>query len=213
MSEASALLREPWRDLSRQLEGATFGIWCFVASELLLFGGMFLAYAVYRMHFPQDFAVAARETNIVYGTANTAVLLTSSLTMALAAQAAQGGLARRLSAWFLAATAALGIVFLVLKGFEYAEDIEKGLVPGPGFALKAAAAQLFFALYWIMTGIHAIHLTIGIALVGRLALLGGRGRLVLRDNPQVEITALYWHFVDVIWIVLYPLLYLAGRSS
>jgi cytochrome c oxidase subunit 3 len=212
VSEGQAVLKEPWPDLGRQREGATFGIWVFLASELLFFGALLLTYTVYRIGNPQAFAAAARETDIFYGTVNTAVLLTSSLTMAVAAQAAETDM-KRLVVGCLAATAAFGLTFLVLKGFEYAEDIEKHLVPGPGFALKQPAAQIFFALYWVLTGIHAIHLTIGIGLVSRLALLGRRGTMVLRDNPQVEVTALYWHLVDVIWIVLYPLIYLPGRAS
>lgn len=212
MSDAPALLKEPWHDLARQREGATFGIWVFLASELLFFGALLLTYTVYRIENPQAFAAAARETDIWYGTVNTAVLMTSSLTMAVAAQGAEKDF-RRLVVWCLAATAALGLTFGVLKGFEYAEDIRKGLVPGPGFTLREPAAQLFFALYWILTGIHAVHLTIGIILVSRLCLLGSTRRMVLRDNPEVEVTALYWHLVDVIWIVLYPLIYLPGRAS
>jgi cytochrome c oxidase subunit III len=208
----SAILNEPWSDLATQRKAATFGIWCFLASEVLFFGGMILAYTVYRLHYPSEFAAAARETDIFYGTLNTAVLLTSSLTMAVAAQACERD-HTRLGIWCLAATAALGGLFLVIKGLEYAEDIRKGLVPGQDFALGQPPAQLFFALYWIMTGIHAVHLTIGIALVTRLSVQGARRALVLRDNPQVEVTALYWHLVDIIWIFLYPLLYLPGRSS
>lgn len=132
--------------------------------------------------------------------------------MAVAAQAAETDL-KRLVVWCLAATAALGLTFLVLKGFEYAEDIEKNLVLGANFALKAPAAQIFFALYWTLTGVHAVHLSIGIGLVSRLCLGDFRGTLQLHDNPQVEVTALYWHLVDVIWIVLYPLIYLPGRAS
>jgi cytochrome c oxidase subunit III len=137
--------------------------------------------------------------------------MTSSLTMAVAAQAAEADM-RRLAIWCLAATVAFGMIFLVLKGFEYAEDLRKNLWPGPNFALKAPAAQLFFALYWILTGIHAVHLTIGLGLIGRLVVMGARRRIQLRENPQVEVTALYWHLVDVIWIILYPLIYLMGRS-
>lgn len=210
---APPILKEPWHDLARQREAATFGLWVFLASELLFFGGLILAYTVYRVGAPQAFAAAARETDIWYGTINTAVLLTSSLTMAVAAQSAEEGGARRRIVRCLTATAALGLIFLVLKGFEYAEDIRNGLVPGPGFALEERAAQLFFALYWVMTGVHAVHLTIGIGLVSRLALLGWRDRLQLTNNPEVEATALYWHLVDIIWIVLYPLIYLPGRSG
>jgi cytochrome c oxidase subunit 3 len=205
------VLRPPWKQLSRQREGATFGIWVFLASELLFFGSLLLLYTAYRVANPEAFITAGRETDIWYGTVNTAVLMTSSLTMAVAAQAAEADM-RRLTIWGLGATVALGLTFLVFKGFEYAEDIEKNLVPGANFALEEPAAQIFFALYWIMTAIHAIHLSIGLGLVGRLAISGALRRVQLRENPQVEVTALYWHLVDVIWIVLYPLIYLMGRS-
>jgi cytochrome c oxidase subunit III len=211
MSDVSDALKPPWKALSRQQEGATFGIWVFLASELLFFGSLLLLYAIYRSANPQAFVIAGRETDIWYGTVNTAVLMTSSLTMAVAAQAAEADM-RRLAIGCLVATAIFGLMFLVFKGFEYAEDIEKNLVPGAGFALKEPAAQIFFALYWIMTAIHAIHLTVGLGLVGRLAIFGAWRVIPLRENPQVEVTALYWHLVDVIWIILYPLIYLMGRS-
>jgi cytochrome c oxidase subunit III len=211
MSIAAGVLKKPWHELSRQREGATFGIWVFLASEALFFGSLLLLYSIDRISHPQAFIMAGRETDIWYGTINTAVLMTSSLTMAVAAQAAEVDM-RRLAIWCLAATAAFGMIFLVLKGFEYAEDLRKNLWPGPNFALKAPAAQLFFALYWILTGIHAVHLTIGLGLIGRLVVMGARRRIQLRENPQVEVTALYWHLVDVIWIILYPLIYLMGRS-
>jgi len=211
VSVSASVLKPPWKELSRQREGATFGVWVFLASELLFFGALLLLYTVYRTLHPEAFITAGRETDIWYGTVNTAVLMTSSLTMAVAAQAAEGDL-RRLALWCLGATMALGLLFLSLKGFEYAEDIEKNLVPGNHFALKEPAAQIFFALYWIMTAIHAIHLTIGLGLVGRLLIAGALRRVQLRENPQVEVTALYWHLVDIIWIILYPLIYLMGRS-
>jgi cytochrome c oxidase subunit 3 len=205
------ILRPPWKELTRQREGATFGIWVFLASELLFFGSLLLLYTAYRVANPDVFTIAGRETDLWYGTVNTAVLMTSSLTMAVAAQAAEADM-RRLAIWGLGATVVLGLMFLVFKGFEYAEDIEKHLVPGAYFALKEPAAQIFFALYWIMTAVHAIHLSIGLGLVGRLAIFGALRRVELRENPQVEVTALYWHLVDVIWIILYPLIYLMGRS-
>ncbi len=211
MTTSTNVLQPPWKLLSRQREGATFGVWVFLASELLFFGSLLLLYTAYRIANPDTFIVAGRETDIWYGTVNTAVLMTSSLTMAVAAQAAEADM-RRLTIWCLAATVVLGLMFLVFKGFEYAEDIEKSLVPGINFALKEPAAQIFFALYWIMTAIHAVHLSIGLGLVGRLAIFGALRRVQLRENPQVEVTALYWHLVDVIWIILYPLIYLMGRS-
>jgi cytochrome c oxidase subunit III len=137
--------------------------------------------------------------------------MTSSFTMAVAARAAEAHL-RRAAHWCLAATIALGAAFLVVKGFEYAEDIRKHLVPGPGFRLEPPATQLFWAFYWIATGIHAVHLTIGIGAVGRLWLFSWLRELPLEESPAAEATALYWHLVDVIWIFLFPIIYLVGRA-
>jgi cytochrome c oxidase subunit 3 len=214
MSEASGLLREPWEYFDRQREAGKFGIWLFLASEVLFFGALMVTYTVCRLEHPEAFAAAGCATNIWYGTLNTAILLTSSLTMAVAVQAAALNAAfRRLIIWCLVSTAVLGLFFLVVKGFEYKEDIDKHLLPGPTFALKQTGAQLFYGLYWLLTGVHAIHLTIGIALVSRLALLGYARKLKLNSNPELEVTALYWHLVDIIWIFLYPLIYLPGRAT
>ena len=214
MSEVTGLLKEPWQYFDRQREAGTFGIWIFLASEVLFFGALILTYAVCRIENVAAFAAAGRETNIWYGTINTAILLTSSLAMAMASQAAAAKEElRRLILWSLAATAALGLAFLVVKGFEYWEDIEKHLVPGPHFGLKQPATQLFFGLYWIVTGVHAVHLTIGIVMVARLTLLGYLNKFQLDENPEIQVTGLYWHLVDIIWIFLYPLIYLPGRAS
>jgi cytochrome c oxidase subunit 3 len=214
MSDESALLREPWFDFGRQREAGKFGIWVFLASETLFFGALMLTYTVCRIEHPDAFAAAGRETNIWYGTINTALLLTSSLTMAVAAQAAEAPVRlRRLVVACLIATALLGIAFIVIKGFEYKEDIDKHLVPGSGFALPQAGAQLFYGFYWLVTSVHAIHLSIGIALVGRLFWVLIRRELPAKDNPEIEVTALYWHLVDIVWIFLYPLIYLPGRAS
>ncbi|WP_407123385.1 cytochrome c oxidase subunit 3 [Bradyrhizobium sp. STM 3561] len=212
MSDASSLLREPWDRFERQRQAGKFGIWIFLASETLFFGALMLTYAVCRIEHPDAFAAAGRETNVWYGTMNTAILLTSSLTMAVASQAAaQSGRVKPLILSCLGATVALGLAFIVLKGFEYKEDIDKHLVPGAGFALSQPA-QLFYGFYWLVTGVHAIHLTIGIAVVARLVVLGLARRIQLRRNPELEVTALYWHLVDVVWIFLYPLIYLPGRA-
>jgi cytochrome c oxidase subunit 3 len=214
MSETSSLLREPWESFERQRAAGRFGIWVFLASEILFFGALLLTYTVCRIDNAPAFAAAARETNVVYGTLNTGILLTSSLTMAVASQAAasrQG--MRSLIVACLAATAAFGLAFLVVKGFEYREDIEKHLVPGAHFALHQRGTQIFFGLYWLITGVHAVHLSIGIVLVTRLAVLGHWRMTELDANPELEVTALYWHLVDVIWIFLYPLIYLPGRAT
>lgn len=210
----AALLKEPWEDFGRQREAGQFGIWLFLASEILFFGALLLTYTVYRLGNVEAFAAAGRETNIWFGTINTAILLTSSLTMAVASQAAASNEGfRRLILACLAATVVLGLAFLVVKGFEYREDIERHLVPGPHFALKQPAAQLFYGLYWLVTGIHAIHLSIGIVMISRLAWLSWRDRIELGENPELEVTGLYWHLVDIVWIFLYPLIYLPGRAG
>jgi cytochrome c oxidase subunit 3 len=214
MNETTGLLKEPWEYFERQRETGTFGIWVFLASEVLFFGALILTYTACRLENVDAFAAAGRETDIWYGTVNTGILLTSSLTMAVAAQAAasEEGF-RRLILGCLVATAALGFAFLIVKGFEYKEDIDKHLVPGAQFALEESAAQLFFALYWIVTAVHGIHLTIGIVMVSRLALVGYLKRQPLEASPEIEVTALYWHLVDIVWIFLYPLIYLPGRAS
>jgi cytochrome c oxidase subunit 3 len=203
-------LHKPWHSLRRDREGAAFGTWVFLGSEAMFFGGALLAYAAYRSLWPEAFAVAGRETNIVYGTVNTALLLTSSLTMAAAAEGARAGL-RRLTLACLAATAALGLAFLLVKGFEYHEDIHRHLVPGAHFRLPDPQAQIFFAFYWLLTGVHALHLSTGIGITALLLLQAWRGTRPL-PSPAFEAAGLYWHFVDLIWIFLYPLLYLMGRS-
>jgi cytochrome c oxidase subunit 3 len=210
MSDASPALHEPWPDLARQREGVSVGVWAFLASEALFFGGLFLGYTVYRNLYPDAFLTAARETDVFYGTLNTAILLTSSLTMAVAERGAQEGF-RRMALWCLGLTALLGTAFLVSKGFEYHDDISKGLVPGPGFPLHPAQTQIFWAFYWVMTGVHAIHLTIGIGVVTTVTVLLWR-RSMQPASPAFEGVALYWHLVDVIWVILLPLLYLVGRA-
>jgi cytochrome c oxidase subunit 3 len=206
---AEASLREPWPALSQQRDATKFGMWIFLGSEILFFGGMFLCYAAARAAAP-GFLEGASHTDIVFGTANTLILLTSSFLVAVAAKGADAKL-RQLTLLCLVATAALGLAFLVVKGFEYRQDIYEHLVPGPQFALPERGAQMFFSLYWVMTGVHAIHLSIGIALMARLALTISKERTGL-DSPEIQAVALYWALVDIIWLTLYPLLYLAGRS-
>lgn len=214
MSGATAheqALHKPWHGMRRQREAAAFGTWVFVGSEVMFFAGALLLYAVYRHLWPLEFAAAGRETNIVYGTVNTAILLTSSLTMAAGAEGARVGL-RRHTLICLGVTAALGLAFLVVKGFEYREDIHQQLLPGPDFRLQMPAAQIFFALYWLLTGVHALHLSIGIGIVTLLTVQAWRNSRPL-VSPAFEAAGLYWHFVDLVWIFLYPLLYLMGRTS
>jgi cytochrome c oxidase subunit 3 len=210
MSEVSPALHEPWPSLERQKEGVSFGVWVFLASEALFFGGLFLGYTVYRNLYPEAFLIAARETEVFYGALNTAILLTSSLTMAVASRGAAAGF-RRMTLACLAATALLGCAFLVSKGFEYRDDILNGMLPGPGFPLQPPETQIFWTFYWVMTGLHAVHLTAGVGIIATVATQLYRGRLPL-EGSTFEGVALYWHLVDVIWIILLPLLYLIGRA-
>jgi cytochrome c oxidase subunit 3 len=210
MSDQSAAIREPWGTLPDQKRAATFGIWIFLGSEILFFGAFFLAYGYLRVLHPGAFELASKNTDVVFGTLNTAILLSSSLTMVLAARAADIEVKGAVLVC-LALTAALGLAFLVVKGFEYKGDLEKELVPGTHFPLPPAA-ELFWSLYWVVTVVHAIHLSIGIVAVTRLTVDVAREKLPLR-SPQYEVTALYWHLVDIVWIILYPLIYLGGRAS
>ncbi|HWB51496.1 MAG TPA: cytochrome c oxidase subunit 3 [Stellaceae bacterium] len=208
---ASPFLRPPWDNLNRQHQAVSLGMWIFLVSEILLFAGLFAGYGVYRHLYPASFAKASAQTDIVFGTVNTAILMTSSLSIALA-----GGLARarlpRLAWYCLLATLVLGAAFLVVKGFEYREDIDKHLFPGPQFALGGTGPALFFSFYWIMTGVHAAHVSGGLAAIARLLIASRNEPAWLSGGGSEEATALYWHLVDVIWIVLYPLLYLNGRT-
>jgi cytochrome c oxidase subunit 3 len=210
MSDVSPALQEPWPDLAVQRTGVSVGIWAFLASEILFFSGLFITYAVYRVSNEQAFQVAGRETELFYGTLNTAILLTSSMTMTVALRAS-GARLRQLTIICLAATAALGLAFLFCKGLEYRDDLTKNLFPGADFPLKPPQTELFWMLYWIMTGIHAVHLSAGIAVVIVVTILFSR-RIVPVQDSTMEGVATYWHFVDSVWLVLYPLLYLVGRS-
>jgi cytochrome c oxidase subunit 3 len=203
-------LREPWTDIGRQREAATFGVWLFIATEILFFAGVLAAYAVYRTLHSAEFIAGARHTEIAFGAINTAVLLTSSFFMAIGAKSARASMTGAAANCFLL-TAALGAVFLILKGFEYRDDILKHLVPGASFALGSGAAEIFWTFYWVATLVHALHLLIGIGLVLRLY-VARHSAGWLRESAAAEVTALYWHFVDIVWVFLFPLLYLAGRA-
>jgi cytochrome c oxidase subunit 3 len=190
-------------------------MWILLASELLLFGSLFTAFAVYATLYPAAFQDASRHLNLTLGALNTAVLLLSSLTMALAVRSLRVG-SQIAVTWLLVATVGLGLLFLGLKLAEYVEHYRDHLAPGPGFAFpgdQAHNAELFFVLYFFMTGVHAIHLTIGIAVVATMFVLLRLGRLSRENVVPLDLTGLYWHFVDVIWVFLYPTLYLIGRQG
>ena len=213
MTESHSLVAHHFETLEQQRDASRLGMWTFLATEVLFFGGLFLAYVVYRAGYPEIFSEAGRRLNPVLGTINTVVLLTSSLTVALAVHAG-GEHRRKRMIYLMLATMALGLLFLGIKGVEYYIDYEEHLIPGLNFAWEgndAARAQLFFTLYFIMTGLHALHMIIGISVLGVMTYLATRGWYD-REPMPVELFGLYWHFVDVVWIFLFPLLYLIDRS-
>ncbi|MBI0534955.1 cytochrome c oxidase subunit 3 family protein [Roseomonas sp. KE2513] len=210
MSDGQEALREPWDSLRRQREAASFGTWLFLGSEALLFGGLMMAFTVNRVLHGDAFAAAGHETNVVYGTVNTLVLLSSSLTMAIGAEAARAEL-RKPTLIGLSLTILFALTFLVIKGFEWRDDFREGLFPGPGFKLQEPATEIFFAFYWVMTGLHGLHVTAGIAVITWFTWQAWNGKRALR-SPAFEAAALYWHLVDIVWVFLYPLLYLGGRA-
>jgi cytochrome c oxidase subunit 3 len=208
------MLQHHFDSLEQQLDASTFGMWVFLATEVLFFGGMFMAYALYRMWYPDAWTAASHHLEIKLGALNTAVLIGSSLTMALAVHAAQTG-NRGAQVLFITLTLLLGLTFLGVKVIEYSDKFEHHLVPGPGFLFDdpryARGAQIFFSVYFAMTGMHALHMIIGAGLLTWLLIGALRGRFTQIWYTPVEIVGLYWHFVDIVWIFLFPLLYLVGH--
>src|SRR5438552_7406568 len=217
MSADTALVRAhagPFSDARQRRSAADLGMWVFLTTETLFFGVLFAGYVIMRWRFPQALAAAGRHTDLVLGSANTAILLTSSLFMALAVTAA-GVRRRRATLAFLSLTAALGIAFLVIKGFEYRAEYVEHLVPALDFRFEARylrGAEIFFWLYFVMTGVHALHLGAGIAVVGVMATRLARSGFGRQTPLSIEMAGLYWHFVDIVWIFVYPCLYLIARS-
>ncbi len=205
-----ALVSHQFENAIQQKETVTLAMWAFLAQEVLFFGGLFAAYTVYRFLYPHAFAEASQSLDYIVGAINTAVLIGSSMTMALAVHGAQVG-DRRRQVVFLLLTILLGSIFLGVKAFEYADKFAHHHVPGLHFEWHGSdpgAAQLFFGLYFAMTGMHALHMVIGIGILGVLVVMAWRGRFSPGYHTPVELTGLYWHFVDIVWIYLFPLLYL-----
>ncbi len=201
-----------YADLAHQRDSARLGMWVFLATEVMLFGALFVVYFYDRRLYPSAFEAAGARTDRTLGAVNTAVLLLSSLTMALAVLAAKEGRGRALRAR-LRLTWTLGAAFLILKALEYAEHVQEGLLPGASFSFSPAsqsrAAALFFSLYFTMTGLHALHMLIGLAWIGGLALWSARDEGSPAAYSRVEVAGLYWHFIDLVWIFLFPMFYLA----
>ncbi len=210
MDRTRSAVAHQFDDIEQQQSAATLGIWVFLATEVLFFGGMFASYLIYRVLYGGAFAAGSRAMNLTLGSINTAVLLCSSLTMALAVHATRHDRRTR-SIVFLCLTMVLGLAFLGIKGVEYAQKFNEHLVPGPEFRFAGSDTdhvQIFFILYFLLTGFHALHLTIGVGVLAVIAAKAWRGRFSSAYFSPVEVAGLYWHFVDIVWIFLYPLLYL-----
>ncbi|MFO0984806.1 MAG: cytochrome c oxidase subunit 3 family protein [Planctomycetota bacterium] len=212
--EAHGALAHHFDDLEQQHEAAALGMWAFLVTEIMFFGGLFTGYAVYRHSYPQAWAQGSHHLSILWGGFNTAVLLGSSLTMALAVRSAQVNQQRDIVRYLLA-TIGLGVVFLGVKAIEYAEKFAHHLVPGLHFHAPqdAPQMQLFFSFYFAMTGVHALHMVIGIGILATLLWMARRGRFSAEHHPWLELSGLYWHLVDIVWIFLFPLLYLIDRHG
>ncbi len=216
-------LEEQFRDLDQQHETASLGMWVFLATEVMFFGTLFLGVAVYRYQYTQAFEAASVRLNWLIGGINTVVLLVSSLFMVLAVHYAKLG-RRRAMFWCLCITAGLGVLFLSFKAYEYWDDYRQRLIPSEAWGFDGSEwvtkehlspedvphVKLFLLFYWIMTATHGIHVTIGIAAVTTMAVLVKRGYFSPAYYSPIDVTALYWHFVDTVWIFLLPMLYLLG---
>jgi cytochrome c oxidase subunit 3 len=198
--------------MEQQLEASIFGMWVFLVTEIMFFGGMFMIYILYRVLYQEAWILGSNHLNVTLGALNTCVLIVSSLTMALAVRSAQTS-NRKGQIVNLALTIVFGSVFLIVKYFEYAEKFHTRVVPGPNFDMSLPLAnqqQLFFSIYFMMTGIHALHMVVGIGLMLVILAMAWRGRFSAGYYTPVEVSGLYWHFVDIVWIFLFPLLYLLG---
>lgn len=213
-AEHHPALKHQFNTMEQQQESATLGMWIFLVTEIMFFGGLFMAYLLYRIWYPEAWAIGSVELDIVLGGVNTVVLIGSSLTMALAVRAAQTGAPRATVNWLLL-TMALGLTFIVIKGFEYAHKFHAHHVPGPNFDFPgphAKQVEIFLSLYFAMTGLHALHMVIGFGLLSVIAWMAYKRRFSPRYYAPVEMAGLYWHFVDIVWIFLFPLLYLVDRA-
>lgn len=188
--------------------GSRMGMWLFLFTELVLFGGMFIIYSVYRYNNPEAFHLAAKELNTIIGTFNTAILLTSSLTMAMSIAAIQRS-KRNLSIFFQMITIVLALGFMVNKYFEWTAKFNHGIYPGADEMLARPSGEiLFFGLYYVMTGLHGLHVIIGVVLIAVMTRFTAKGIINSESYVKLESAGLYWHLVDIIWIFLFPLFYL-----
>jgi len=217
---AEHALQHHFADMEQQQETSTFGMWMFLLTEIMFFGGLFCAYLVYRSSYYAAFVEGSQKMELWAGATNTAVLICSSLTMALGVRAAQMG-QKKLMTVLLLVTILFGLVFLGIKGIEYHEHWEHHEFPGPNFHFETIDktppvdpqhTEIYFSLYWAMTGLHALHMVIGVGLVTWIIIAGLGGAYTAAYFTPVEIVGLYWHFVDLVWIYLFPLLYLISKK-
>ena len=214
-----SMVAHQFDDLAQQHEASTLGMWAFLGTEIMFFGGALIGYAVYRHSYYDAFAAASRMEPWKLGGVNTGILLCSSLSVALAVHSAQIGSRKGIVRWLLL-TIAFGLAFLSVKGYEYHRLFKEQLVPGVNFdphhehfnEYLHQPAQIFYAFYFCLTGIHALHMIVGIGIILYVAWLAHRGRFTPEYHNPVEMTGLYWHFVDIVWIFLYPLLYLISPT-
>ena len=193
--------------MHRDDAGAKFGMWLFLFTELLLFGGLFVLYAVYLARYPEAFASGSSELSVVFGTVNTLVLISSSLTVAVSVSALRLGNAR-LAQWMLGAAVLAAAVFMVNKYFEWSSKIHHGIYPGSGELEGAAGKGVFFGLYYFTTGLHGLHVIIGAAILTWVFFLVRKGQVTGENYITLENAGLYWHLVDLVWIFIFPLYYL-----
>jgi len=206
------ILREQFRTPVQQRETPTLGMWIFIMTEVMLFGGLFVAFTVYRFNYPTAFITGSADMDILLGAINTAVLICSSFTMALAVHSAETG-SRRLLNVFLLCTMFLGAVFLAIKFTEYYLHYLDHRVPGPGFVFAGpdpSKVQMFFFLYFAMTGLHALHMFVGEGLLFSMLLRNRARSFTAEYHTPVELTGLYWHFVDIVWVFLFAIFYVEG---
>jgi len=215
-------LQHQFVDVEQQRNAVSLGMWLFLATEIMFFGGMFCAYLVYRYWYYNEFAAGSRSLDLTWGTLNTAVLICSSLTVALGVRAAQLG-KRKLLIVLLVLTLLFGLTFLGIKGIEWYAKYTEHHIPGASFdasdlikdypqiPIDPAHEQIYFSLYFAMTGLHALHMIIGVGIFSFILFYAWKGRYTPAYHTPVEISGLYWHFVDIVWIYLFPLLYLIDR--
>jgi cytochrome c oxidase subunit III len=213
LANHSLALRHQFDDVEQQKDASTLGMWLFLATEILFFGGMFCCYTVYRSAYPVAFGLASNHLNLILGAVSTAILIVSSFTMACGVYSAATG-ARNALVRFLGLTILFAVAFLVIEMSEWHMLYQEGLMPGFNFTYKEidpGHVQLFFCMYFAMTGLHASHVTIGIVILAVMAIRAWRGVFSPAYYTPIEISGLYWHFVDLVWIFLFPLYYLIAR--